>query len=135
MCLVTWPAAADIKAAPVFVSFLSYTSYSHVLYQNLVHSEALSLWPPSPKIIETPRNVPGILPKVLSTALVFCPLFSITKGTKSKDVFFVSAAIPKSFGKPRYGREATPSAYKFETRSDLLLVFYLNISSIYYQKG
>ena len=38
--LVTWSAGTDIKAAPVFVFFLSYTSYSHVLYQNLVHSEA-----------------------------------------------------------------------------------------------
>lgn len=31
--LVTWSAAVDIKAAPVFVSFPSYTSYSQILHQ------------------------------------------------------------------------------------------------------
>jgi hypothetical protein len=30
--LVTWSAGTDIKAAPVFVSFSSYISYSHLFF-------------------------------------------------------------------------------------------------------
>jgi hypothetical protein len=79
-------------------------------------------------------HVPGILPKARSTPLIFCPLLSANATTAMKNIFFVSIAISKSAEKMNHGREASPTAYKFGTRSDLLLVSYLNISPIYYRK-
>ena len=103
--LVTWSAAVDIKAASVFVTFSSYISYSHLFYQNTTANIIMIALASLSKNSAGSTHVPGILPKARSTPLIFCPLFSIKAATKLKDVFFVSAAIPKIFDQTDHGEK------------------------------